>query len=345
MNDFCHSVDHKRRSLLKYAGLLGLGMVSSGLLDVETAGAVLFNKREYKVTRTGAAMGTSVSITAIHSSRDEAEKAIWLAFEKIDHLQGMLTHYDPCSPIGTLNTAGRLEYVPLEVKEVIARSLDYHRETGGAFDITIKPLLDLYKNGFGDNTRPIKREIEQALKLVNANQVYFRDGVLEYGLGEMAITLDGIAKGYIVDKASEVLGNNGVSNHLINAGGDIRVSGTAEKNRPWSIAIQNPDKSAEYPDIVSMTDGGIATSGNYEIFYDQEKLYHHIIDSRSGYSPLPLASVTVVAPTVMDADALATSVFVMGPQSGKQFINNRLLCECFLVGRDSSIYQSNGWMV
>ncbi|HIP64198.1 MAG TPA: FAD:protein FMN transferase [Deltaproteobacteria bacterium] len=345
MDDFHYSVDRTRRSLLKYAGLLGLGMVSCGLLHAETAEAVLFNKREYKVTRTGTAMGTSVSITAIHPSRDEAEKAIWLAFEEIDRLQGMLTHHDPCSPIGKLNTAGRLEHVPLEVKEVISGSLDYHRETGGAFDITIKPLLDLYKNGFGDNKQPINHEIEQALKLVDANRVYFRDGALEYGLGEMAITLDGIAKGYIVDKVSEVLMKNGVSNHLINAGGDIRVSGTAEKNRPWNIAIQDPDKSAEYPDVVRMNAGGIATSGNYEIFFDQEKLHHHIIDSRSGSSPLSLAGVTVIAPTVMDADALATSVFVMGPQRGKQFINNRLSCECLLIGRDNSTYRSTGWQV
>ena len=127
---------------------------------------------------------------------------------------------------------------------------------------------------------------------------------------------------------------NGITNHLINAGGDIRVSGKGTKNRPWSIAVQDPEKSAEYPDIVSMNDGGIATSGNYEIFYDQEKLYHHIIDSRSGHSPLALANVTpVVAPTAMDADALATIMFVMGPRNGKQLINNRSLWECFLIGR------------
>ena len=338
-------VDHRRRSFLKLAALLSLGLTSTGLFHADITEAVLFNKREYKITRIRTAMGTSVTITAIHPSRDEAEKAIWLAFEEIDRLQGMLTHYDPCSPISTLNTAGKLEQVPLEITEVVARSLDYYRETSGAFDITIKPLLDLYKNSYGDGIQPTNPDIERALELVGANHLYFRNGVLGYGLGEMEITLDGIAKGYIVDKASGVLLKNGVTDHLINAGGDIRVSGKSTKNRPWSIAIQDPEKSREYPDIVSMNDGGIATSGNYEIFYDQEKLYHHIIDSRSGHSPVPLASVTVVAPTVMDADALATSVFVMGPQSGKQFINNRLLCECFLVGRDGSTYQSNGWQV
>ena len=92
-----------------------------------------------------------------------------------------------------------------------------------------------------------------------------------------------------------------------------------------------------------MKDGAIATSGNYEIYYDREKLFHHIINSRTGHSPQLSSSVTVIAPTVMDADALATSVFVMEPSAGVQFINSQADCECFVIGKDGAVSRSKGW--
>jgi thiamine biosynthesis lipoprotein len=337
--------DQKRRSFLKLSGLLGLGAASAALLPAENAEAFLFGSKEYKVTKTRLAMGTFVAMTAIHSSRDEAEQAIGLAFEEIDRLNGMLTHYEKQSAVGSFNAAGKLEQAPQEVLELVARSLYYNRETGGAFDITVKPLIDLYKDSFAKSHKPTDSEIDRTLKLVGSENLRFQSGSLQFAGSDMAITLDGIAKGYIVDKASEVLSANGVANHLINAGGDIRTSGQAAKGKAWTVAVQDPAKSKEYPDIINMKDGAIATSGNYEIYYDNEKLFHHIINSRTGHSPQLSNSVTVVAPTVMDADALATSVFVMEPVRGVQFINNQPDCECFVISNDGDISRSKGWQV
>jgi thiamine biosynthesis lipoprotein len=337
--------DQKRRSFLKLSGLLGLGAASAALLPAEKAEAFLFGSKEYKVTKTRLAMGTFVAMTAIHSSRDEAEQAIGLAFEEVDRLNAMLTHFEDQSAIGSFNAAGKLEQAPQEVLEVVARSLYYHRETGGAFDITVKPLVDLYKNSFAKNHKPTESEINRTIKLVGSENLHFQSGSLQFADSDMAITLDGIAKGYIVDKASEVLRAHGVANHLINAGGDIRTNGLAAKGKAWTVAVQDPAKLKEYPDIITMKDGAIATSGNYEIYYDNEKLFHHIINSRTGHSPQLSSSVTVVAPTVMDADALATSVFVMEPVTGVQFINNQPDCECFVISKDGVINRSRGWQV
>ncbi len=337
------SCDHKRRSFLKLSGLLGLGAASATLLPAESAEAFLFGNKEYKVTKTRLSMGTFVAMTAIHSSRDEAEQAIGLAFEEIDRLSALLSHYESNSAIGALNTSGTLEGPPQEVIELIARSLYYNRETNGAFDITVKPLVDLYKNSFAADTKPTENEISRTLKLVNSAKLKFQGGSLAFADSDMGITLDGIAKGYIVDKASDVLAANGVANHLINAGGDIRTSGLAARGKAWTVAIQDPNKSKEYPDIITMKDGAIATSGNYEIYYDNEKLFHHIINGRTGHSPHLSSSVTVLAPTVMDADAMATSVFVMEPVVGVQFVNNQPECECFVVGSKGDVSQSRGW--
>lgn len=337
--------DKKRRSFLKLSGLLGLGAASAVLLPAEKAEAFLFGHKEYKVTKTRLAMGTFVAMTAIHSSRDEADQAIGLAFEEIDRLNAMLTHYEDQSAIGSFNAAGKLEQAPQEVLELVARSFYYHRETGGAFDITVKPLIDLYKNSFAKSHKPADSEIDRTLKLIGSEKLHFQSGSLQFADSEMGITLDGIAKGYIVDKASEVLSANGVSNHLINAGGDIRTSGLAAKGKAWTVAVQDPAKSREYPDIITMKNGAIATSGNYEIYYDNEKLFHHIINSKSGHSPQLSSSVSVIAPTVMDADALATSVFVMEPIAGIQFINSQPDCECFVIGKNGDISRSKGWQV
>ncbi|WP_228855300.1 FAD:protein FMN transferase [Desulfomarina profundi] len=336
-------IDQKRRSFLKLSGLLGLGAASAALLPAESAEAFLFNKKEYKVTKTRLAMGTFVAMTAIHPSRDEAEHAIGLAFEEIDRLNSLLTKFDADSPIGQLNRVGKLEGAPEEVLELVARSLYFHRETGGAFDITVNPLIDLYKKDFAEGKIPDSTQIEAALKLVGTEKLRFHSGTIEFTDSDMSITLDGIAKGYIVDRASDVLRKNGIGNHLINAGGDIRTSGTAAKGRPWTVAVQDPNKTKEYPDIITMKDGAIATSGNYEIYYDREKLFHHIIDSRTGLSPQLSTSVTVMAPTVMDADALSTSVFVLEPKAGVHFINGQPHCECFVITRDGTVSHSSGW--
>jgi len=227
--------------------------------------------------------------------------------------------------------------------ELIARSMYYHQRTGGAFDITVKPLIDLYKNSASAGRKPSEAEVTRTLSLVGSNKLAYRNGVLQFDADHMAITLDGIAKGYIVDKASAVLNTNRVGNHLINAGGDIRTSGLAAQGKPWTVAIQDPEKKKEYPDIVSMGDGAIATSGSYEIFYDKEKVFHHIVDGRNGLSPQLASSVTVIAPTVMDADAMATTVFVMGPRIGVDFINQLSDYRCLVLASDGSVAQSRNW--
>jgi len=328
---------------LKLSGLLGLGAASAALLPATKAEALLFGKNEYKVTKTRIAMGTYVAMTAIHSSRDEAENAIGLAFEEIERLNSLLTRFESGSPIGQLNGGDKLVAPPREVQELVARSLFYNRETNGAFDITVKPLIDLYKDAFAAGRKPSDKEVDDLLPLIGSDKIRFHGGDVALADSHMGITLDGIAKGYIVDRASDILSRYGIVNHLINAGGDIRTSGTAAKGHAWTVAIQNPDKSKDYPDIITMQDGAIATSGNYEVYYDREKVFHHIVNGRTGHSPQLSTSVTVMAPSVMDADALATAVFVMEPAAGARFINSQPDSECFIIDRNGQTVRSSGW--
>lgn len=346
MNENQGSHDKKRRSFLKMSGMLGLGAITAGtLLGAKKSEAVPFNSKEYKVTQTRLAMGTYVAMTVIHPSKDEAENAIGLAFEEIDRLNDILSQYQKNSEITELNSEGLLAMPAVEVQEMVARSLYFYHQTGGAFDITVKPLIDLYKKSFAASQNPTEKEIESVLKMVGSHHIKVQGKSIEMGRPGMGLTLDGIGKGYVVDRASEVLVQNGVTNHLINAGGDIRTSGHAAADRPWTIAIEDPLKKKEYPDIVTIGDGAIATSGNYEIFYDREKLFHHIVDSKTGHSPQFVNSVSVTAKTVMDADAMATAVFVMEPKDGLRFIEGQPESECLLVGEGAQVLNSSGWQV
>ena len=337
--------NQQRRTFLKLSGLLGLGAAGAALLPATQAEAVLFGKDEYKVSDTRLVMGSFLSITAIHSSRDQAEQAIGLAWEEINRLCKLLSRHDSSTPVSHLNRTGTLSGAPVEVLEVVSRSLVLHRETNGAFDITVKPILDLYQERFAKGATPSEAEIKALLPQVGSKHLRYHGGNVAMSRQGMGITLDGIAPGYIVDRASEVLTRHGVTNHLINCSGDIRVSGTAAKDKPWTVAIQDPAKGKAYPQVVRMTSGAISTSGDYELYYDREKMFHHIVNSHTGHSPVALTSATVTAPSVMEADALATALCVMEPAQGLALINRRPGCASFQIGRDGATRHSAGWTV
>jgi thiamine biosynthesis lipoprotein len=299
----------------------------------------------YKVSKTRLAMGTFVSMTLIHPSRDEAEEAIDMAFEEIDRLTRLLSRYDDHAHIARLNTHGSLTEAPPEVQEVISKSLGYHRLSNGAFDITVQPVVDLFKESFTGtgSAPPSDLDLQQALGLVDAERIRLEGRSIRFEQTGMGVTLDGIAKGYVVDRASRILTQHHVENHLINAGGDIRTRGSKAPDKPWVVAIQDPEKNRRYPDVIPMNDGAIATSGNYEVYYDREKMFHHIVDPATGRSPQDRSSVSVLAHTAEQADALSTSVFVMPPAAGLSFINGIAGCACLMITKDGKSMTSRHW--
>lgn len=333
-----------RRAFLKLSGLLGLGMASAAALPV-SAEAVSFNNKMMKVSKTRLAMGSFVSMTLLHPSKDQAEEAMDLAFSEIDRLSGLLSRYDHASAVYDLNTHGHLKGLPPEVAQVVAGSLHYHKLTGGYFDITVKPVVDLFQQKLGGEKKvyPTEAEIKELLGLVDARNLSFKDKSVSFKIEGMGITLDGIAVGYIVDRVSELLISRGIRNHLINASGDIRTRGSKEDGKPWAVAIQDPWKRKTYPDVVHMGDGAISTSGNYEIYYDQEKMFHHIVNPNTGHSPTDVTSGTIIANTTMEADALATALCVMSPAQGTEFVNGLAACESLVIGKDGALWKSKGW--
>ena len=343
MKIFQNVCDHKRRSFLKLSGLLGLGAATATLVPVERMESLLFNKNNYKVSKTQMAMGTFVNMTVVHSSRDEAENALGLAFTEVDRLVTLLTRYGNQSPICELNAESCLEQPAPEIREVIGRSLYFHRDTNGAFDITVAPLVDLFQERFAAGKRPTEGDIDTLLELIGSERLRFANGSILLPEKGMGITLDGVVPGFIADRAAKVLADQGIVDHLVDAGGEIRVGGSPAKGKAWTVAIQDPSKNKEFPNVFHLQQGAVATSGNYEVYYDREKVFHHIVNGKTGHSPQQSASVTVMAPTAMDADILSTAVFVMEPEVGMQYINSRPGYECFVVDSRGEALKSNGW--
>lgn len=335
--------DRTRRSFIKLCGLLGAGAAAGAILPTEKAEALLFGKKEYKVSDTRLIMGSFLSITAIHSSRDQAENAIGLAFDEIKRLGAIFSRHDAGTPVALLNSKGSITSAPPELTDVINRSLHYHRMTNGAFDITVQPVVDLFKQSFAAGHTPTDSEITNLLPRVGSEHLKVSNGSITFDREGMGITLDGIAPGFICDRVSTLLTRLGVFNHLINASGDIRTSGTALKGAPWTVAIQDPNHQKAYPEVLTIGSGAISTSGNYEIYYDQEKMFHHIVTPKTGHSPILTTSVTTTAATLMDADALATGLMVLAPEESVRLVGGQPQYQCFIIGRDTKTIHSPGW--
>lgn len=306
---------------------------------------VRVDRRTVRVTAARPAMGTLVTITTLSRSRERAEGAIGRAFEEMHRLIGILSRFEVDSALSVLNGAGRLAAPPPELLEVLDRALGYHRATRGVFDISVWPVLELFgvRLGGAAPAPPTDSEVAEALTRVGADQVSASRREVRFGRDGMAVTVDGIAKGYIVDRMARVLERRRVRRYLIDAGGDIRASGRKEGGRPWSVGVRDPWRAGELPDRIALARGAVATSGSYERYFDPERRYHHIVEPGAGRSPVESASVTVVAPDAMAADALATTLFVLSPPDALAFLDTQPGCECLIIDRHGHTHRSRGW--
>ena len=311
----------------------------------------------HRITASRPSMGTLVSVTAIDRSRDLAEESVGRAFREMDRVVSLLNRHDPDSAVSALNQCGILRGPPPEMSRVMQGALACSRLSGGAFDPTVQPLVDRFRAmraGPGPSLRtaashltpsapPSRQELLELLELVDVGAVEMAPRAIRLRKEGMGLTLDGIAKGYVVDRMAGVLRGSGLTDFLINAGGDVRAAGRREDGRVWRVGIQDPRRQGPFPDVIALDGMAVATSGSYEIRFDPEGIHHHIVDSRSGSSPRLGLSVSVVAPTAMEADALATSVFLMRPLAGAAFVDSLPQCACLIIDRHGRRVRSARW--
>ncbi len=333
-----------RRAFLRLGALTGLSLSLPPLLAPEPAQAAA--PERLRLERTRFLMGTFVTMIAAHPSQARAEDAMEAAFAEMDRLCAIFDRHRADTPLSFLNRHGALRDAPPELSAVLAQALRMREATSGAFDPSVLPLVALLQSRAQrapEGAAPSLAEIREVLELVDAGAVELTSGSIRLGRQGMGLTLDGSAKGYIVDRAAQVLRERGVESHLINAGGDIRTGLAPDAARPWAVAVEDPQLLGRYPSRILLRNGAVATSGSYEAPLGKHGRLHHIVDPRSGGCPGHVASVSVAAPSALEADALATGLFVLPPGQALACIDALPGRACLLVSSSGAQARSQGW--
>jgi thiamine biosynthesis lipoprotein len=329
---------HDRRAFLKTLGILAAGAAVAPALRVLPAHAA---SGLSKTTEQRMLMGTFVGMTVLAPSRQQGEEAIGRAYAEIERQVGIFSRFDSSTALSTLNTHGRLSGAPRELLDVVSFSGELFHRSGGKFDATIAPVVNLLERTHG---KPDARELKDALALVDGSRLRRSGSSLRFDAAGMSATLDGVAKGYIADCAANVLTKSGVTHFLIDAGGDIRVGGASDGvARPWHVAIEDPDKQGHYPAVIELSSGAVATSGGYEVYFDTARKSHHLVNPGTGSSPQYVRSVSVKAPTVREADGLATALSIMPPREALKLTDSLPGHACLLVTSTGARISSSRW--
>ncbi len=271
----------------------------------------------------GQAMGTTYSVRIPHPpvqlQRDELARMLAAEIERVEAL---MSTYRPESELSRFNSGSSTDWVPVseDTATVVAAAQEISRQTNGAFDITVGPLVDLW--GFGSRMdvhgRPSDEAIAEAASHVGYQMLEVRQDppALRKHDPALHVDLSAIAKGYGVDQAAQVLADQGIEDYMVEIGGDLKAAGYNNKGNPWRIAVERPIPGEQaLLEVVAVEDMAIATSGDYRNFFVEDGvLYSHTLDPRT-HRPVShhIASVSVRAVSAMLADGWATALLVVGP--------------------------------
>jgi len=329
-----------RREMLRITAVAGVGLAIGGTL---TAG-VLRRAGLHRVSTTRTGLGTVIRITVIHPDPDTARRIVSSGFDELARLEGILSRHRAGTPMSRLNRDGVLRDPPSELVEVLRAAGRVSDLTGGAFDATVAPVLDLYREHFRTlDAPPGKHLVAEALALVDHRRVRVDDAEIRFERARMRVTLDGIGKGYVVDRTSEALVRAGAERVIVEAGGDLATVGEPEPGRGWTVGIQGDSEEGGLVGYVRLSGHGAATSGDYIQAFTPDRRLHHVLDPRTGVSPEQASSVTVVAPTAMEADALSTAVLVLGAEEGLALLEGVTGVEGMIVTKAREVFRTRGF--
>ncbi len=271
-------------------------------------------------------MDTYVSIRAYGAS---AEEAVDAAFAEMRRIEALTSRFVPDSDVSRLNRAagGDAVAVSEETYALLEKARTCSEASGGAFDVTIGPVVDAWGFGGGDPRVPDRDTLRVAASLVNWRALELDPAARTARLAVrgMSVDLGGIAKGYAADRAGAVLRAHGVEHALIDAGGNIVAVGARPDGTPWRVGVRDPRGESPTDTIgpvIEAVDEAVVTSGDYERFFVQDGVrYHHIFDPATGAPARRAQSATVIAKDSCDADMLSTAVFVLGPERGIELVD------------------------
>ena len=270
----------------------------------------------------GSALGAQVSIEIYHAERAEAERLIERCVLDVRRLEQQFSLYQSDSAICTLNRTGILVSPDAEMVALLKASLLFSDLTNGAFDPTVQPLWQLYADHFAserpDSDGPSSQKLTEALAKVGYIGLRVSEDRIALARHGAAITLNGIAQGYATDRVVERLRKAGLSTTLVNMG-EIRAIGARPEGTPWRVGLADPERPGVVTETIDLVDRAVATSAGAGFRFDASGRFTHLFDPATGRSPSRYSTVSVMAPTATEADALSTAFSLM-PLSGIQDI-------------------------
>jgi thiamine biosynthesis lipoprotein len=299
---------------------------------------------EYQLS--GPTMGTSFSVVVVTASAFDQQRLQTQIYAALEDIDRQMSTYRADAELAAFNRSSVTDWMP--VSPALCKAVDHALELGaftaGAFDITVGPLVNLW--GFGPdgprNEPPVQADIAAAQATTGRDKLQTDCELPAIRKHHAAVHVDlsGYAKGLAADQIAAVLDNSGISNYLVEVGGDLRVRGHNASQAKWRVAIEKPDPPRDVVEkIIHVSDLSVATSGDYRNFFEFEgERFSHTIDPRSG-RPVAhaLASVTVLGDTAAYADAIATALMVLGPDTGFKFAEREGIAAFFLLRDEGAL--------
>ena len=296
---------------------------------------------ESYIKDSGMVFGTTYSIT--YQYHENLKSDIEDVMQQVDN---SLSPFNKSSVITAINnnTSTKADNY---LTEVFTLAQTVNKETDGAFDITVAPLVNAWGFGFRSGTRPTETQIDSLLTIVGQEKVTLKDGEIIKSDPRIMLDCSAIAKGFGVDKVAEFLAGKGIENYLVEIGGEISARGKNSRGTEWNIGVTKPvDDSLsinqENQAVLQITDKAMATSGNYRNFYyEGGKKYAHTINPHTGKpAQSDILSATVIAQSCAVADAYATAFMVLGSEKAKELLKKHPEMQAYLILSDNSVWQS-----
>jgi len=328
--------------LLVLAGLIYRDWSPRGPVEVDSGHRVL--------------MGTFGRVVVIAKSERAARACIEAAFDVQQRIESLMSYHREDSELNRVNRSAAQKAIPVHPMtfEVLRRAVYFSRFSDGAFDITVGPLVDLWRQAGQSNSPPSEEALAEARRKVGFEKLILDEKAMTVRFAQegMRIDLGGIGKGYAVDKAVEAMRKRGALGGMVDLGGNIRCFGRAPHGQEkWRIALQDPNVApdefgtAKYLLVLEIGNESVATSGDYRRFtVVQKQKQSHILDTQTGQGARKLISDTIIASDATSADALSTAVNVLGPEKGLALIERLPSVEAILIpaGKGAGILYSRG---
>jgi thiamine biosynthesis lipoprotein len=331
-----------RRQFVMTLGAVGVSAAAGNLLwsfgkaTSQVAGGL------QRVERTGRALGVTTSIVALHEDRAIAQRALDAAFGELSTVEAVMSLYRRDSELCRLNREAVLHDPHPYMVEVLRKARAISAASGGDFDVTVQPLWALYASATRSGHLPEADEIERTRQLVDWRRVEMTEGRIHLKGSGTAVTLNGIAQGFAADCAIAALAAGGVQHALVNTG-EIGALGRRGDGRRWTIGIQHPRHEDSVIARVHLDGRCVATSGDYGTTFSADHVHNHIFDPSTGRSPKEFQSVTVLAKSGLEADALSTAVFVTGLDRGIKLIESLPGADALFVLQNGDTVFTNGF--